>query len=181
MLCLFWMCCAFFCFLILGIGKPFKIKELQVFQGWSGLNSQNLKPGGGQQVFKRCKRTRAKKFALTKNKYPKSRNQKRNLVITIIYYIYIQIYTHQLTCADFYARLLQLLYSCAILYTCFFLAFLVVKYSKSQHIAKKRHSKKPLQFCNMKKLVKTSTYKNYGVPFFENPFWALHSSNTVTI
>ena len=50
MLCLFWGCCAFFCFLILGIGKSFKIKGLQDFKGWRGLNSQKFETQGGRVI-----------------------------------------------------------------------------------------------------------------------------------
>ena len=47
MLCLFWRCCAFFVFLILGIGKSFKINELQVFWAWRGWNSQKFEKERG--------------------------------------------------------------------------------------------------------------------------------------
>ena len=120
-----------------------------------------LKAGGRVcRWVKRCKRTSAKNKLLTKSKPPKSANQFGNRVSTIIIILYIYIYTHSITYADYYTRLLYLLSTYAILYTRFFCSFLIVINGKAQHMQKKRHDKKPLQFCNMKKLVKTSTYKN---------------------
>ena len=124
---------------------------------------------------------RAQKIAARKKLQRKTGKQLGKLVITIIIYIYIYIYTHQLTCADYYTRLLQILSTHANHYTRFLRTFLNVKKSKTYNTVKKRHGKKPLQFCNMKKLVKTSTYKIWAVPFFKNSFWALHSSNKFTI
>ena len=46
MLCLFCRCCAFFDFLVLGIGKPFKINTLRLIWAGCGHNSQNLKRVG---------------------------------------------------------------------------------------------------------------------------------------
>ena len=134
-------------------------------------------------VKRQAEKRRAQKKQRAKSSQ-KSRNQKRNsgiAGITTIIYIYLLFISYYLLCASFYACLLYLLSSCAILYTCFFLAFISVIDSKAQHMRKKRHGKKPLQFCNIKKLVKSSTYRLWAMPFFGNPFWALHFSNMVTI
>ena len=71
----------------------------------------------------------------------KSRNQKRNLGnagITIIIILYLLFISYYLLCANFYACLLYLLSSCAILYACFFLAFISVIYCRGfVHFQKK--------------------------------------------
>jgi len=47
MLCLFWRAMPKMAFLILGIGKPFKINNLRLIWGRCAHNSQNLAKGGG--------------------------------------------------------------------------------------------------------------------------------------
>lgn len=46
-LCLFWVCYAFFGFFILGIGKPFKINNLQLLWVCCAHDSQNFEKGRG--------------------------------------------------------------------------------------------------------------------------------------
>ena len=97
MLCLFWGCCAFFVFLILGIGKSFKIKRLQVFRAWSGLNSQKIWKGGGKMggglasVWKMPARARAQKMQRVKKEGAKSKSESGNWSL-LLYYIFIFIF-----------------------------------------------------------------------------------------
>ena len=161
MLCLFCLCCAFFEVLVLGIGKLFKINELQVFWGWCGFNSQNLEKGGaGELVFKRCKRTRAKNSHLLKISTPKNGKSKTGNWSLLLYYIFIFIFILIIILCVSLRAVTMIVISACNSWRSIFSCFLIVKNSKSQHMQKKSHDKKPLHFCNMKKLVKTNTYKN---------------------
>ena len=159
MLCLFLGGSAFFEFLILGRGKPFKIKGLQVFGRWRGYNSQNFENGGRGNINQPAREVCSAKNAALEKGGSKSQKQKRKSGSTIIFIYYIYIYIYLSANANYYIRLLYILSTCAILYSRFFTYFSYVIDSKAQHMQKKSHSKKPLQFCNIKKLVKSRTYK----------------------
>ena len=165
MLCLFLGGCAFFWFLVLGNGKPFKNKGLQVFQGWCGYISQNLKKGGGG-VSKCLKDAADNQGTSAPGHQGKKQKGEREIGNYYYIYIFIFIYTHYLTYAIFYACLLYILSSCAYLYACFFRSFYIVIYSKTQHMQQKRHSKKPLQFCNNQKASKINDLRKLCRAFF---------------
>ena len=73
----------------------------------------------------------------------------------------------------------------AILYARFFHYFYNVKKCKAQHMQQKRHSKKPLQFCNMKKTSNINNLQNLGCAFFAFSILGItfqqHAYNLVTI
>lgn len=84
-------------------------------------------------------------------------------LLLFIYYLYL--YTTTTTCHPL--RCLTFIYiSHAFLYAEIPCDFLAVMNSKAQNMPKKRHSKKPLHFCNIKNLFKIKDLQKIPCAFF---------------
>ena len=97
MLCLFLGGSAFFEFLILGRGKPFKIKGLQVFGRWRGYNSQNFENGGRGNINQPAREVcSAKKCSVKKGGQNRQIKKGNRAVLLYLYIIFIFIFIYQL-------------------------------------------------------------------------------------
>ena len=97
MLCLFCVRSAFFWFLILGRGKPFKIKGLQVFGRWRGYNSQNFENGGRGNINQPAREVcSAKKCSVKKGgvKIAKAKREMWQYYYIYILYLYLYLLSH---------------------------------------------------------------------------------------